>query len=65
MRLVFRVLEGKNVNLKIMEREDLQTLQEWGNNPEFMGEYEEVGQETRAELEDLRQSQRCTVVLCA
>jgi len=51
MRLVFMVLEGKNVNLKIMEREDLPTLQEWDNNPEFMGEYEELRQETRAELE--------------
>jgi RimJ/RimL family protein N-acetyltransferase len=45
------VLEGKNVNLKIMEREELVTLLEWSNNPEVMGKYEEVRQETIAELE--------------
>ncbi len=51
MRLVFNVLEGKNVNLKIMEREELPTLLEWSNNPEVMGKYEEMRQETIAELE--------------
>jgi ribosomal-protein-alanine N-acetyltransferase len=45
------LLEGKNVNLRIMEREDLATLHEWNNNPEFMGEYEELKQESKAELE--------------
>ena len=46
-----KLLEGKNVNLKIMEKEDLPVLQEWNNNPEFMGEYEPLRQETRTELE--------------
>ena len=45
------MLEGKTVNLRIMEREDLPVLQEWDNNPEFMGEYEELRQETKTELE--------------
>jgi ribosomal-protein-alanine N-acetyltransferase len=45
------LLEGKTVNLRIIEREDLPVLQEWDNNPEFMGEYEELRQETRTELE--------------
>jgi len=45
------LLEGKTVNLRIMEREDLPVLQEWDNNPEFMGEYEELRQETKTELE--------------
>ena len=45
------LLEGKNVNLRIMERDDLATLHEWNNNPEFMGEYEELKQESKAELE--------------
>ena len=45
------MLAGKNVNLKIMEREELPTLQEWSNNPEVMGEYEELRQETITELE--------------
>jgi len=45
------VLEGKNVNLKIMEREELPTLLEWSNNPEIMGEYEELRQETKTDME--------------
>jgi RimJ/RimL family protein N-acetyltransferase len=45
------MLEGKTVNLRIMEKEDLSVLQEWDNNPETMGKYEELRQETRAELE--------------
>ena len=45
------MLEGKTVNLRIMEREDLATLQEWDNNPEFMGDYEPLRQETKTELE--------------
>lgn len=45
------MLEGKNVNLRIMEKEDLPVLQGWDNNPEFMGEYEPLRQETRTDLE--------------
>jgi RimJ/RimL family protein N-acetyltransferase len=45
------LLEGKTVNLRIMEREDLATLQEWDNNPEFMGDYEPLRQEIKTELE--------------
>ncbi|MGA3192648.1 MAG: GNAT family protein [Candidatus Bathyarchaeia archaeon] len=32
------MLEGKNVNLRIMEKEDLPLFAEWYNNPEFLGE---------------------------
>ncbi len=45
------MLEGKTVNLRVMEREDLGVLQEWDNTPEFMGEYEPLRQETKTELE--------------
>lgn len=45
------MLQGKSVNLIVIEREDLPVLQEWGNNPEFMGEYEQLHQESRTELE--------------
>jgi RimJ/RimL family protein N-acetyltransferase len=51
--VVLELLEGKNVNLRIMEREDLQVLHEWDNNPKFRGEYEPPKQETKAELERL------------
>jgi RimJ/RimL family protein N-acetyltransferase len=37
---VIKTLEGKNVNLRVMEKEDLPLLQEWMNNPEFMGEFQ-------------------------
>jgi ribosomal-protein-alanine N-acetyltransferase len=43
--------EGKNVNLRVMEKEDLPVLQGWDNNPEFMGEFEPLRRETRADLE--------------
>jgi RimJ/RimL family protein N-acetyltransferase len=45
------LLEGKNVNLKRMEREDLPLLQEWLSNHEFMGEFLPFTQWSRAELE--------------
>ena len=47
------MLEGNKVNLRIIEREDLPVLQEWDNNPEFMGEYEPFRQETRTDLEKI------------
>jgi ribosomal-protein-alanine N-acetyltransferase len=48
---VLSLLEGKNVNLRIMERENLATLQDWDNQPKVMGEYQELRQETKADLE--------------
>jgi RimJ/RimL family protein N-acetyltransferase len=32
------LLEGKNVNLRIMEKEDLLLFAEWYDNPDFLGE---------------------------
>jgi hypothetical protein len=34
---VVRVLQGKLVNLKAIEREDLPLFAEWSNNPEYVG----------------------------
>jgi RimJ/RimL family protein N-acetyltransferase len=45
------LLEGKNVNLRIVEKEDMQTYLELLNNPEFMGEFQPPRQWSRAELE--------------
>jgi RimJ/RimL family protein N-acetyltransferase len=50
------LLEGKNVNLRIAEKEDLPLLQEWWNNPEFMGEFQPPKQWTKAELEKFESS---------
>jgi len=33
------LLEGKTVNLRIMEKEDLALIVNWLNNPSFMGEF--------------------------
>ena len=45
------MLEGKTVNLRIVEKEDWQTLLDLLNNPEVMGEFQPPRQWSRAELE--------------
>ena len=45
------MLEGKNVNLRVMETEDLPLITEWCNNIEFGGEYLRPLQMSRAEIE--------------
>jgi len=50
------LLEGKTVNLRIAEKEDLPLLQEWLNTPAFMGEFQPPIQLTKAELEKFESS---------
>jgi len=50
------LLEGKNVNLRIMEKEDLPLFQEWINDPECMGEFMAPIQRTLTELEKFENS---------
>ena len=45
------MLEGKNVNLRVIEREDLPLLAEWSNNPEYLGEFVWLPQQSRTEWE--------------
>ncbi len=45
------MLEGKNVNLRVAEKEDLPLLADWDNNPEVFGEFEWFPQYSRAEWE--------------
>ena len=45
------MLEGKTVNLRIIEKEDLPLVKEWDNDVGIMGEYEPIIQETKADLE--------------
>jgi ribosomal-protein-alanine N-acetyltransferase len=47
------LLEGKNVNLRVMEREDLPLFAEWINNLDFWGEFEGVPQMSRADVEKM------------
>ena len=49
--VVFRLLEGKTVNLRVSEKKDLSLIAEWRNNPEFQGEHNLLIQESNAELE--------------
>ena len=48
---MFKVLEGKTVNLRVAEKEDLLFLKEWRNNLEFTGQFQSVSQETMKDLE--------------
>jgi RimJ/RimL family protein N-acetyltransferase len=43
------LLEGKNVNLRIVEEEDLPLLAEWTANSAFLGEYVAFWQKSKAE----------------
>jgi RimJ/RimL family protein N-acetyltransferase len=45
------MLEGKNVNLKLVEKEDIPQLLEMENRPETHGQYESPWQVSRAERE--------------
>jgi len=51
--LVLGLLEGRNVNLRIMEKEDLPLFAEWINEPEVFGEYNPIHQMSKAELEKM------------
>jgi RimJ/RimL family protein N-acetyltransferase len=47
------LLEGKNVNLRIMEKEDLPLFVEWANKPEVFGEYNPLHQMSKTEAEKM------------
>jgi ribosomal-protein-alanine N-acetyltransferase len=47
----FELLEGKNVNLRVMEKEDIPQLVEWWNSVEVNGDYQFFPQISRAEME--------------
>jgi ribosomal-protein-alanine N-acetyltransferase len=46
-----KTLEGKLLNLRIAEKEDLQLLASWTNDLEFFGQYDPVVQQSKAEVE--------------
>ena len=46
------MLEGKTVNLKVVEKEDLPLLLEWWNDPDFAGIYNSlIPQESKIDIE--------------
>jgi RimJ/RimL family protein N-acetyltransferase len=50
------LLEGKKVNLRIIEKENLPLFTEWINNPEVLGEYNPLWQMSRTEVEKMFES---------
>jgi len=47
------LLEGKNVNLRIVEKEDLPLAHEWMNDPKFTGAFIGPIQQTKEEFEKM------------
>jgi RimJ/RimL family protein N-acetyltransferase len=47
------LLEGKTVDLRVKEKEDLELSAEWLNNPAFFGEYEPLVQMSKRDLQNL------------
>ena len=45
------MLEGKKVNLRALEKEDLPLIAKWFSNPEFMGEYNVLNQFSSVDAE--------------
>ena len=45
------MLEGKNLNLRIAEKDDVSLVAEWWRNPQYMGEYQDVMDISEAKLE--------------
>jgi len=46
------LLEGKNVNLRLVEKEDLPLLAEWSNDSEYLGEFVSLPQQSKSEWEE-------------
>ena len=47
------MLEGKNVNLRVVEKEDIPIVAEWLNNLDFFGEYNPLWQMSKADLQKM------------
>ena len=45
------MLEGQKVSLRLVEKDELHMLKEWVNNPQFVGEFEPISQETLGDIE--------------
>ena len=45
------MLKGEKINLKLIEKDELEILHKWENDSSFIGEYEPVMQSTRDQIE--------------
>jgi RimJ/RimL family protein N-acetyltransferase len=52
IRLGFKMLEGKRINLRLMEKDDTSLLFEIFNKPEILGEYNPIKQISRTDIEN-------------
>jgi len=50
------LLEGRNVNLRAMEKDDLPLIADWFNDPKFFGEFNPLRQMSRTEAEKMFES---------
>jgi len=50
-RLVFKVLEGKNVNLRNAAKNDVLLVMQWWSDQQYMGEYQDTRTLSKEELE--------------
>ena len=50
------MLEGRLVNLRMVEKEDLPQFSEWLGNPEFFGDYNPLHQFSKADVEKMLES---------
>ena len=52
--VVLELLKGNSVNLRVLEKEDIQSsIAEWNKNSEFYGEYASLTQDSQIEMEKL------------
>ena len=52
--VVFSMLIGEEVNLRLMERSELEKVHQWENDSLFTGPYEPVQQSTLEEMEKIQ-----------
>jgi hypothetical protein len=50
---MIKLLEGKNINLRIAEKDDVLLIMRWWSDLQYMGEYQDVMNKTQPELEKI------------
>jgi len=50
---MMELLEGRNVNLRIAEKDDVFQIMRWWSDTQYMGKYQDVMVKTQPELEKI------------
>ena len=45
------MLEGETINIRVMEKEDIPSILEWVNDPEYWGDFQPFERKSKSELE--------------